>query len=280
MGTIFTVNAYRNDPLLVPAKYAKMRFWRNTDVAALKEGEVAKLGQGILGHEWDEDLDNGFRPAGIIHLSETTVDNVQYIQDFGSIYDSGTATHHLVLYRAKSGALVFGAGTVQYTWGLDNFHDTWTGLPTNIVNRYSIRVNYDQTGTVKALQQATVNLFADMGIQPSNLQDDLVPAERSTDVMAPVSTIVSPNPGVVAEGAVTIRGTATDSEGVVGGVEVSTNGGQTWHPAVGTDVWTYEWTVPPDLTRTTILSRATDDSSNMETPGTGVSVSGRLGVTP
>jgi len=32
---------------------------------------------GILGHEWDEDVDNGWRPAGLQTLSETTVDNVQ-----------------------------------------------------------------------------------------------------------------------------------------------------------------------------------------------------------
>ena len=280
MGTIFTVNAYRNDPLLVPAKYGKMRFWRNTDVAKQKDGEVAVLGQGILGHEWDEDLDNGFRPAGIVHLSETTVDNVQYIQDFGSVYDSGTATHHLTLYRAPSGALVFGGGTVQYSWGLDNFHDTWTGIPTETVNRFSIRVGYDQTGPVKALQQATVNLFADMGIQPANLQKDLVPAQPSADKAAPLSKIASPADGTLVDGVVTIRGTATDSEGMVGGVEVSTDGGQTWHPAQGTDAWTYEWTVPPDQAGATLLSRATDDSSNMETPGTGVSVRGRRGVTP
>lgn len=31
----------------------------------------------LLGHEWDEDLDNGFRPVNLIRLSETTVDNVQ-----------------------------------------------------------------------------------------------------------------------------------------------------------------------------------------------------------
>ena len=36
--------------------------------------------KGILGHEWDEDIDNGYRPAGLIRMSETTVHNVQYIQ--------------------------------------------------------------------------------------------------------------------------------------------------------------------------------------------------------
>jgi len=84
-GTIFTVNAWRNDPLIVPADYARLRFWRNTEVAALKPGQSAILGDGILGHEWNEDLDNGFRPAGLIRMSQTTVNNVSYIQDYGTI---------------------------------------------------------------------------------------------------------------------------------------------------------------------------------------------------
>ena len=110
-GTIFTVNAWRNDPIIVPAEYAQLRFWRNTDVARLEPGERAVLLKGLLGHEWDEDLDNGFRPPGLFRLSETTIDNVPYVQDCGSVFDSGTATHHLTLYRHASGALVFGAGT-------------------------------------------------------------------------------------------------------------------------------------------------------------------------
>ena len=142
----------------------------------MKPGESVALGKGILGHEWDEDLDNGFRPAGIVHLSETIVDGVMYLQDFGSVYDSGTATHNLTLYRAKSGALVFGAGTCQWSWGLDTFHDNYTGVPGNRANRYSLRVGVDQSGPVKTMQQATVNLFADMGVQPANLQPGLVPA--------------------------------------------------------------------------------------------------------
>lgn len=51
---------------------------------------------------WDEDIDNGFRPDGLIRLSETMVDNVQYIQDHGNTFDTGTGKHTVVLYRAKS----------------------------------------------------------------------------------------------------------------------------------------------------------------------------------
>ena len=54
-------------------------------------------------------------------LAETIVDH-------GSCFDSGSATHHLTLYKAASGALVFGAGTVQWAHGLDAFHDGVTGM--------------------------------------------------------------------------------------------------------------------------------------------------------
>ncbi len=72
-------------------------------------------------------VDNGFRPAGLIRLSDTTVSGVDYLQDYGSTYAPGTANHALTLYRHASGALVFGAGTVQWSWGLDSNHDRGVG---------------------------------------------------------------------------------------------------------------------------------------------------------
>ena len=59
------------------------------------------------------------------------------------------------------------------------------------------------------------------------------------------------------------------------GVEVSTDG-NTWQPAVGPAAgqtsWSFAWTpaVPGSVT---IRSRAFDDSRNLETPGSGVTVS-------
>ncbi|MSO56135.1 MAG: hypothetical protein EXQ55_04335 [Acidobacteria bacterium] len=273
-GVIFTVNAWRFDPIKVPAEFANMRLWRNTSIAKLKPGEVAILDGATLGHEWDEDLDNGFRPAGIIHMSETKVDNVQYIQDWGSVYDAGTATHHLTLYRAKSGALVFGAGTVQWSWGLDGHHDTERGLPVERTNRFDIRVGEDPRGEDPRVQQATVNLFADMGVQPRNIQPNLMPATASQDRTAPISDILFPRDGSGAAGPVVkIGGTAADvGGGVVGGVEVSVDGGATWHPAQGREKWTYDWTPPSGDDTAAIMSRATDDTANQETPKRGVTI--------
>jgi hypothetical protein len=241
----------------VPATYGALRFWRNTAVAALTEGQVLDLAPDTLGYEWDEDVDNGYRPGGLIHLSQTTATALDVLQDHGKSYAPQSVTHHLTLYRAPSGALVFGAGTVQWAYGLDPFHTTDPSSQAD-----------------PTMQQATVNLLADMGAQPASLQAGLVPAAASADALPPVSTIVAPQAGALAPvgSPLTVSGTATDAGGgVVAAVEVSTDGGTTWHRAVGGAAWSYVFT-PLALGPLTILSRAVDDSLNMEPPGPGVTV--------
>jgi hypothetical protein len=265
-GTLFMVNGVAPDnpgtlSIQVPAADGKMRFWRNTAVASLAPNTTYTLPAQTLGYEWDVDADNGFRPAGAFQLSTTTASlTTDYLLDYGATYGAGTATHHLVMYRAPSGALVFGAGTVQWAWGLNSNHDDpWGGTQSPDLN----------------MQQATINLFADMGVQPVTLQGGLLFAQKSTDTTPPVSTITSPTTGSTAQRGVpvTVTGTATDSGGgVVGGVEVSSDGGQTWHPATGRQSWTYIFT-PLVSGPFQIMSRAVDDSGNLETPGPGVTVS-------
>src|SRR5262249_20324830 len=150
-----------------------------------------------------------------------------HVQDAaGVVVGPGTSTHKITLYRAPSGALVFGAGTVQWSWGLDGNHIDGVSTPD------------------ASMRQATVNLFADMGVQAGSLQAGLVQTTRSTDLTRPTSVITSPagGAGFQAGVPVTITGTATDAGGGgVGGVEVSTDGGWTWHPASGRGTWTYTW---------------------------------------
>ncbi|MGH9584180.1 MAG: N,N-dimethylformamidase beta subunit family domain-containing protein, partial [Bryobacteraceae bacterium] len=264
-GTLFMVNGAGSDnpgnlAITVPAADGKMRFWRNTAIATLANGATYTLPQGTLGYEWDEDIDNGSRPPGAFPLSTTPhALTTDLLLDQGATYGAGTATHHLMMYRAKSGALVFGAGTVQWAWGLDDNHDDPFGHPNP---------------PDPNMQQATVNLLADMGVQPATLQAGLVPATASTDKTPPTSVITSPAAGAnIPVGApFTITGTATDSGGgVVGGVEISIDNGKTWHPAPGRGSWSYTIT-PAIVGNTTILSRAVDDSGNLETPSNGVPV--------
>ena len=253
-GTLFEVNGYRADAMQVPATFGRNRFWRGTSIAGASG--TTTLPTGTLGYEWDTDPDNGFRPAGSIQLSSTTVTMVGgdfVLQDYGNVYGDGTKTHNMVMYRDPvSKALVWGAGTVQWAWGLDTEHLYPPGSPTTVP-------------TSTAMQQATVNTFADMGAQPRTLMAGLTLATKSTDTTGPAVTVTAPAAGstVPAGSAQVIRGTAVDTGGgKVASVEVSTDNGATWHRASGMDSWTYNWT-PSALGAATIKVRASDDGATL-----------------
>ena len=165
-GTLFSVTSGTR-AIQVPASFHNMPFWRDSGVGT-------SLPEGTLGYEWDSDTNNGYRPPGLVDLSSTTVTGtsaapVQVLTDNGSNYDPlGTATHSLTLYRAPSGALVFGAGTVQWAWGLDPLHDR------------------DPSEVSTPMQQATLNLLADMHVQPATRQSDLMPEAAVGNPLAPM----------------------------------------------------------------------------------------------
>ncbi len=253
-GTSFLVNA-GSAAITVPWTYKSLRLWRNTSVASLATGQSATLAPQSLGYEWDEDPDNGFRPAGQFRASSTTVSGVEIFADHGTWTKIGTATHNLTLHKMPSGALVFGAGTVQWSWGLDSANPIGNTPNTT-------------------MRQATLNLFADMGVQPYAPLSGLIRATKTTDTTAPSATITSPSSGAtVTDGnQVTVTGTAADTGGgVVAGVEVSTDGGSTWNMATGTTSWTYTWKAHGAPTAN-LRVRAADDSGNTGTGGTGINV--------
>ncbi len=255
-GTMFTVDSYRQDAISVPYDYSNLRFWRNTDVANILPGQTFELVKNLLGYEWDSDVENGFRPAGLVNLSLSNISVDTYLRDYGSSVGPGEATHSLTMYRAESGALVFGAGTVFWSWGLNAAHEGAV------------------TPTDKNVQQAMINMFADMGIQPTTIDASLILATQSPDHIKPTSTITSPIIGAsFVEGQhVTVTGTAQDSGGgIIAGIEVSTDGGLSWFKATGRENWSYNWVVQASGTYT-IKSRAVDDSVNLETPSTGKQV--------
>ena len=131
-----------------------------------------------------------------------------------------------------------------------------------------------------AIQQFTVNMFADMGIQPGVADailttQGLVRATASSDTVAATTTLVDLQ-DVSASQTVTITGTATDddgnaatADGKVAVVEVSVDGGATWRVAEGTSNWSYQWH-PTAVGDYTIMARAIDDSLNIAsiTPAT------------
>jgi hypothetical protein len=218
----------------VPSDFKSMRFWRGTAVATLPPGGSQELGEWSLGSEWDPEQLSDSYPASRVWLSTTSL---------------GALTHHLSLYR-KGRALVFSAGSLQWTWGLDTTHD-----------RGPASGSLDQI-------QATANLFAEMGALPATPTSGLVRPVPTGDVTPPVSHVFSPADGAVlsAGSRVAITGTAADAAGVVARVQVSTDGGATWAVADGTTSWTYNWS--PGVTGAAqILVRATDDWGNLESAG-------------
>ncbi|MGW7483095.1 N,N-dimethylformamidase beta subunit family domain-containing protein [Nonomuraea muscovyensis] len=249
-GTLFATNGSVADSLAVPFDYSRLRLWRNTSVADLLPGQTAVFPSGTLGYEWDAAPDTAFTPAGSVKYSRATIGRLDKILlDFGSSYGPGVPTHNLVLYKHSSGALVFGAGTTQWSWGLDAVHDR-PGTPADI-----------------RMRQATVNLFGDMGLQPASLQAGLVPAFPSTDTTPPTTTISAPTSGATVPSGTTInlRGTAADSGGgSVAGVEISIDNGVRWFQAKGLTDWQFSFTTGA-AGPLTIRVRAVDDSGNLQT---------------
>jgi hypothetical protein len=197
--------------------------------------------KGLIGHEFDEDVDNGVRPAGLMRLSKTTIDNVVYLQDHSKVFDTGSATHTLTLYRAKSGALVFGAGTCQWSWGLDPHHDSPAGVPPHVANPYVTRVGRDLAAPDHSVQQSTANLFIDMGIPPPATPMASLTIDAGANFKRCAAGRGLPRSEVKAvqvdtkRGVVVATGVAKVPLGAgttIAAVECSVDGA-TWHPADG-----------------------------------------------
>ena len=175
-----------------------------------------------------------------MRLSSSTVNNVSRIQDYGNNFPSGQqATHSLTLYRHSSGALVFSAGTVQWSWGLDDMHDGSAGSSSagsaSSTPAQPPRPNWEpflsfHLGEVAQLsssaytcsklsplrllrskptkcraladnrmRQATVNLLADMGVRAGYSAGRAYRRRPSTDTTAPTSTIMTPASGATSD---------------------------------------------------------------------------------
>ncbi|MFK0085272.1 DUF4082 domain-containing protein [Glutamicibacter sp. NPDC090743] len=250
-GTAYVVNS-GDLPVTVNADEGKMRLWRNTPLATQAPGSQTELAPHTVGYESNEDLPNGFRPPGLIHLSTTTGEIPEYLQDFGNKVAPGTTTHHTTLYKAPSGASVFSAGSVQWTWGLDQWHDG-DGAPED-----------------PRMQQAQVNLLADMDAPPTSLITSLEFPDAPKDLSAPsIEVTTAPASAVQYGQRLTVEGTASDGEGQVAAIEYSFDAGLSWQLAEGTTQWSIN-TVQLGTGESDLLVRAVDDSGNYPADGLAV----------
>jgi Domain of unknown function (DUF4082)/Bacterial Ig-like domain (group 2) len=159
IGALFVANGIRSDEIVVPVAYNAEKLWRNTSIAG--SGSPITLKSDSLGFEWDSyepSYTNTRRyPDGLKFLSETSINLTgQSANENGSTYAStiNPAKHYIVAFK-KGSSVTVNFGTNQWGWGLSDFHVRGVA------------------GTSVPMQQATVNLLADMGVQPAALQSGL-----------------------------------------------------------------------------------------------------------
>jgi Domain of unknown function (DUF4082)/Bacterial Ig-like domain len=141
-------------PLVVSAAQAQNRIWRYTTLQTLAPGTTARIGQYLVGWEWDGRFNNGAEPAGVTNVAASPV-NGELMQDAGSIFINGPATTTATVYKAPSGAWVFSTGTNQWARGL-GLNMNGVGEPSNFI------------------KQATVNMLQDMGARPTTPEAAIV----------------------------------------------------------------------------------------------------------
>jgi hypothetical protein len=298
-GTLFTMNnsGVNTDPqhattIAIPAASSTNRLWRNTTFVDAQGNGIGGRLNIPLGPEWDYDLDNGSRPAGLVQISQTTVTSAAetVLQDFGSVapftdlgikpdgtrktlpvYLPGQSTHNMTMYRSSRKGLVFSTGTGTWSWGLAaSFTQPTLIPPQQFAQPRDVRDNN--------VIQATFNVLADMGALPHALAPISLPLvfpSGITDTMSPISYASTAQYVAGAGWSITGQSVDTDNNNVrtntVANVEVSGDGGATWHRAtfasLEADGTTWNWflTLPLPATQVPfILTRATDRSLNLE----------------
>ncbi|RUR86784.1 N,N-dimethylformamidase beta subunit family domain-containing protein [Chlorogloeopsis fritschii PCC 9212] len=130
-------------------------YYANT---GLQNGDQINL---LVGYEWDFIVNNGSSPAGLVTLSESTVQPAALLPTFDEPPGEQTlpanqdfTKAHSVRYTA-GGAKVFASGTNQWSWGLDSDDVS----PAREDNR---------------VKQITVNILADMGARPQTPNANLI----------------------------------------------------------------------------------------------------------
>jgi hypothetical protein len=82
----------------------------------------------------------------------------------GNLYNlSGSPVHKIVLYKAASGSMVLGLGTVQWAWGLGPIRNRSANL-----------------GVYNDIKQATYNILIDMGVAPETKESVITTTTAQT----------------------------------------------------------------------------------------------------
>jgi PKD repeat protein len=210
-------------PLTVPAangtgEYAGDRIWRNT---GLSQNTSTNIGEMIVNWEWDavptQPQYLAHQPANVVKLSSTAPlggSETTWIQDEGRIRaklppPGQPNLVNAVKYKAASGALVFASGTMEWARGLSNEPDP-------------------------RIQQATYNIFSDMGVQPVTPEEELTLDPGGSNHAPDASFTATPSPTKTTT-TVTFNGaSSTDSDGTIAKYEWDLDGDGTYETNTGT----------------------------------------------
>jgi len=139
---------------------------------------------GLLGYEYDGISNNGQTPAGIVILASSPVINKYKVHE----------TANTAYYRAKSGALVFDAGTIWWSWGLD---DT---VPVGAAQNNNLKGN-------DKISQLTTNILHAMLL--ASPPPALAPTPTPTAIPTPTKGTNTPVPTVIPTKSPTVLPTHT-----------------------------------------------------------------------
>jgi hypothetical protein len=161
--------------------------WRHTTIAS---GSGASIGTNLVGWEWDAIPKGGYysryvgrQPANVKRLAQTVPptgvpgSDLAYLLDAGRDYGSSPggqgAEIHAVTYRASSGAQVFAAGTIQWSFGLGPHFEAFGGTTYEAQNP---PVD-SYTALNGVIQQATHNILYDGGVVPATAEGVIFDAQ-------------------------------------------------------------------------------------------------------
>lgn len=143
------------------------------------------------------------------------------------------------------------SGVLKTQYRIDS--GTWTDYSTMVT------VSDEGTHTIEAKSIDNVN-------NESNVVSETI----NIDKTLPTGSITSHSNGDYINGTITLSGTANDILSGLQTVEISTDNGSSYNPVVGTNNWTYDFTVPgvdAENTEYQVILRVTDNAGNQfETP--------------
>ncbi len=245
-------------PLTVPGTNAQNEFggdriWRHTGVS---ETSSTTIGTNLNGWEWDsiptQSQYLSKEPSGVKRLTLSDLGTApsppEWIQDEGLLYSTlpppgQPSTVSAVKYTAASGALVFAAGTIQWSWGLaphylDKPSESYEDPPVD--------------SSDPRIQQATYNILADGGVQPQTPSGIVVDGNDPPDA----SFTATPNPASTGSTVVFNAAGSTDSDGTIVKYEWDLDGNGSYETDTGSTPTTSK--VYANAEEVTVRLRVTD----------------------